>query len=146
MNKLFAIAFGIFLLTGCGSTQIISKPEFYTITPYDPPKVEPTVQHPVIWHVITAANADQVIKDLESQEGTVVLFAVTPDTYSNLSLNDADLRRFIQEQGKVIVGMDQYYRKESIAQKPDASKGTVSSPTTATPAPKKSGLAKLKFW
>lgn len=52
---------------------------------------------PTKWIVITADNVDELVT------GNVVVFGVTPDDYEDLSLNLAELKRYILSQQEIIV-------------------------------------------
>lgn len=61
------------------------------------------------FRVINRDNLDQFLTELEKQQGSaqVVFIAITTKDYENLSLNFADLRRYIEQQRAVIA----YYRQ-----------------------------------
>ena len=69
----------------------------------------PAVQQPVNWIVITKDNAAEKIAELERSQGVVALFALTPQGYQNLSINVAELRRYIQQQNAVLAAVREYY-------------------------------------
>lgn len=78
--------------------------------------VEPTVIHPTLpdqlqmrevkWTVFNREKLEQLLADFPNQE--IVLFALSAKGYENLSLNMAEVIRYLKEQKGVII----YYREE----------------------------------
>ena len=62
----------------------------------------------VEFFVVTEKNLDEQIKKLEKlQDGTYVLFGLTPQDYENMAYNLQELRRYIRQQKEIII----YYRQ-----------------------------------
>jgi len=102
------------LLAACGRNEkIIEKPVPIEKTELIVPDVRPVEQYDFEWIVVTQQNFAEVVKNLESKGQTVVLFAVTPQGYQNLSMNIAELRSFIVQQQSVIVSYKTYYGKKN---------------------------------
>lgn len=98
------------LLAGCQSTpKILSNPILQDRPAFVPPDTAPANQAPVNWIVMTKDNAAQKIAELEKKQGVVAVFALTPQGYQNLSLNVAELRRYIQQQNATIAAVREYY-------------------------------------
>lgn len=111
MKKLLLLI-AIFSLSGCGTLQsIITKPEVTDRPKIFLPEPMPAQQLPIEWTIITKENFDAKVKEIEKNGGTVVLFAITPEGYQNLSLNVAELRRYIQQQDAIIVALKKYYER-----------------------------------
>lgn len=98
------------LLAGCGSgtstINVMAKPIDIDIArTADPRAVE---MHTITFKVINKDNIDSFIQTLSKAQGTSnpVFIAITTKDYENLSLNLADLRRYIEDQRAVII----YYR------------------------------------
>ena len=117
MKYLVVILF--LFLAGCGHNIAVPTPELYERPVYQPIKITPVTQKPVEWIVVTKKNIDQVIKDAVNSEGSVVLFALTPQGYENLANNDTNLRTFILQQTEVVAGYKEYYEKPLIPPNPD---------------------------
>ena len=93
------------LISACGHDKINIKA--------DP--VEPVVIHPPVpdqlqlrevkWTVFNRAKLEQLLADYPNQE--IVLFALSAKGYENLSLNVAEILRYLKEQKGVII----YYRE-----------------------------------
>ena len=113
MNRLLLCA--TLLLAGCGGVapKIVEKPILVDRPELIVPEIQPAEQYNFEWIVITKENFAEVAKDLESKGQTIVLFAVTPQGYQNLSVNIAELRRFITQQQSVIVSYKTYYGKKT---------------------------------
>jgi PBP1b-binding outer membrane lipoprotein LpoB len=108
-SKIAAVLCTAFLLTGCASSpKIIDKPILYDRPELILPRVQPVTQTKVEWTVITSSNANEKLAMLKSKEN-VTYFAVTSQGYQNLSLNVADLRRYIEQQNAVVAAYQAYY-------------------------------------
>ena len=104
--KIFLIISTLFLLSGCAGVKVIDMQS----TP-----VEQTVIHPnlpaqlsmrkVDWTVFNRAKIEKLLADYPDQE--IVLFALSAKGYENLSLNVAEIIRYVKEQKNVII----YYRE-----------------------------------
>lgn len=106
--KCFAILSSLLLLSACNTTQ-----KTITQTKYIKRSV-PIQAHPrrvnmknVKFYVVTESNLDQFLKRFRRANGEVVFVAVSIKDYENLSLNIADLRRYIKQQREIVV----YYEK-----------------------------------
>jgi hypothetical protein len=100
---------GLFL-TGCNETvKVLDKPVLVERAELILPTTPPAVQLEMKWTVITPENFLQKIKELEGKD--VVYYALTAEGYQNLSMNIAELRKYIQNQNAVIAAYKEYYRK-----------------------------------
>jgi len=110
LNKIIVSLSAFLLLSGCASTKpkvidtpiLIDRPELIL------PKVQPANQSSMEWVVITASNAEEKLEMLKSKDN-VVFFALTAQGYQNLSMNVAELRRYIEQQNAVIAAYQAYY-------------------------------------
>lgn len=59
--------------------------------------------HGVKFFTVTKENLDDFLKEWEEQNGNLVFFAISVPHYENMSLNVAELRRYIDQQRAVIV-------------------------------------------
>jgi uncharacterized lipoprotein YajG len=111
MKKLFLIPI-VFGLAACATTdgpKVFVSPEMVDRPKITLPEVPPALQTNLEWHIITRDNVDQKLKEIEQKQGTVTLFALTSQGYQNLSMNVAELRRYIQQQNATIAALRQYY-------------------------------------
>jgi uncharacterized lipoprotein YajG len=110
LNKIIVCASAFLLLTGCASTKpkIIEAPVLVDRPELILPKVQPVNQASMEWVIITASNAEEKLEMLKSKDN-VTYFALTPQGYQNLSMNVAELRRYIEQQNAVIAAYQAYY-------------------------------------
>lgn len=109
MKKLVVLTFFAAMLAGCATTKTVSTPVLQSRPVFVPPSLASAKQGPVNWIVLNKENAAEKLAELEKTQGIVAVFAVTPKGYENLSLNSAELRRYIKQQKAIIVAMRQYY-------------------------------------
>ena len=106
------------LLGGCSLLQpqplpapepiIKTVTEYKTLEIYQPPLPKAIDLQDVEFFVVTEKNLDEQIKKLEKmQDGTYVLFGMTPQDYENMAYNLQELRRYIRQQKEIII----YYRQ-----------------------------------
>lgn len=98
----------LIMLTACSGTDpitVTAKPiEIDVARAADPAPVQ---MLPVHFRVVTAETIDAFLQEMRKLQGnTPVFIAITTKEYENLSLNLADLKRYISQQQAVIV----YYR------------------------------------
>jgi len=65
--------------------------------------------HRVKFYAVTPENMEEFLERFEEESGTTVFFAMSVPDYENMSLNVAELRRYINQQKALIV-----YYEESI--------------------------------
>jgi len=109
-----------FLLSGCSLLQFGQEPlpapepiiktvtEYKTLEIYQPPLPKAISMQDVEFFVVTEKNLEEQVEKLEKmQDGTYVLFGLTPQDYENMAYNLQELRRYIRQQKEIIV----YYRQ-----------------------------------
>jgi len=94
-------------LSGCFGT----KPVDIKADPVQPVVIHPPIpdqlqMREVKWTVFNRAKIEKLLADYPNQE--IVLFALSAKGYENLSLNMAEVIRYLKEQKGVII----YYREE----------------------------------
>ena len=65
--------------------------------------------HRVKFYAVTPENMEEFLERFEEESGTTVFFAMSVPDYENMSMNVAELRRYINQQKALIV-----YYEESI--------------------------------
>jgi hypothetical protein len=128
MNKLI-IALLILTMTGC---SVFRKPEEVVVTntvikaPDIPlqPSPRPINMIDIKWYTVTTDNIDEFEKNFENDNGDLVFFAISVPHYQNLSLNLAEIRRYIEQQQSIII-----YYENQITQ----SRESINTPTEETP-------------
>ena len=74
----------------------------------------------VDWYVVTERNMEEFLEKFEKDNGDIVFMAISVRGYENISLNLADLRRYILQQKEIIV-----YYEDSVKPKEDNQKEIV---------------------
>ena len=131
MNKLI-IALLVLTMTGC---SVFRKPEEVVVTntvikaPDIPlqPQPRPINMIDIKWYTVTTDNIDEFEKNFENDNGDLVFFAISVPHYQNLSLNLAEIRRYIEQQQSIII-----YYENQITQ----SRESINTPTEETPQEK----------
>tara|TARA_Y100000389_G_scaffold129029_1_gene126467 strand:+ start:850 stop:1284 length:435 start_codon:yes stop_codon:yes gene_type:complete len=106
------------LLGGCSLLQpqplpvpepiIKTVTEYKSLEIYQPPLPKAIDLQDVEFFVVTEKNFDEQVSKLEKlQDGTYVLFGLTPQDYENMAYNLQELRRYIRQQKEIII----YYRQ-----------------------------------
>lgn len=54
-------------------------------------------------YVVNEDNLEDFLKEFEAENGNVAFVAFSVKDYENLALNIAELRRFIKQQGEIII-------------------------------------------
>ena len=125
MNKLI-ITLLILTMAGCSTFR---KPEEVVVTntvikaPNIPlqPQPRPINMVDIKWYTVTTDNIDEFEKNFENDNGDLVFFAISVPHYQNLSLNLAEIRRYIEQQQSIII----YYETQI-----SKSKESINNPTT----------------
>ena len=88
---------------------------------YHPPLPSKVRTKPVEWKVLTPAIMDEYLSDLEKGEApTNVYYGVSPTGYENLSLNMAEIKRYIKQ----VLSIVNYYKElDSDKEEEDQSSG-----------------------
>jgi hypothetical protein len=128
VNKLI-IALLVLTMTGC---SVFRKPEEVVVTntvikaPDIPlqPQPRPINMIDIKWYTVTTDNIDEFEKNFENDNGDLVFFAISVPHYQNLSLNLAEIRRYLEQQQSIII-----YYENQITQ----SRESINTPTEKTP-------------
>jgi hypothetical protein len=108
----------LLLSTGC---SLLSKPEEVVVTrtviqaPNIPlqPQPRPINMVDIKWYTVTTDNIDEFEKNFENDNGDLVFFAISVPHYQNLSLNLAEIRRYLEQQQAIIVYYEDQITKSS---------------------------------
>ena len=65
------------------------------------------------WYTVTTDNIDEFEKNFENDNGDLVFFAISVPHYQNLSLNLAEIRRYLEQQQAIIVYYEDQITKSS---------------------------------
>ena len=105
----------ITFLTSCSRVQKIEtvKTEVKR-APLNLDRPEPIAMDELNWIIINSENAEEVFAKLKEQGTDPVLFGLTDDEYEDLSMNFAQIRNYIIQQGFVIDKYKEYYESEEV--------------------------------
>ena len=106
------------LTTGC---SLLSRPEERVITrtvvqaPNIPLQPSPRSVNmiDIKWYTVTTDNIDEFEKNFENDNGDLVFFAISVPHYQNLSLNLAEIRRYLEQQQSIILYYEEQITKSS---------------------------------
>lgn len=70
-------------------------------------------------YVVTKENIDQFEQDFAKKNGSLVYIAISIKDYENLSLNFAELRRYIEQQQQIIVYYEEAVKPEEKTKEPE---------------------------
>ena len=92
-------------MVACGTVdpQVIVKTEYVEKKIPIQPHPKGVTMHPVYFYAVNQENLEEFLSRFEKENGDVVFFAISVPHYENLSLNMADLRRYIGQQKSLIV-------------------------------------------
>lgn len=129
INCLMILLLTPLLLLSSGCSFIPTpEPKVVTVTEVIAPKIaivqqpKPVQLNKMKWYVVTEENLEQFITEFKDKNGELVFIAISVKDYENLSLNTAELRRYINQQKEIIIYYEDSIRKteETVA---EASKG-----------------------
>ena len=72
------------------------------------------------WYTVTTDNIDEFEQNFENDNGDLVFFAISVPHYQNLSLNLAEIRRYLEQQQAIII----YYETQITQSKESINKPT----------------------
>ena len=124
-------------LVGCAAVEpkVIVKTDYVVkkIPLQERPK--PINLHRVKFYAVTPENIDEFLQKFEEESGSQVFFALSVPDYENMSLNVAELKRFINQQKSLIL-----YYEDSIINIEDGM------PQDTEEVVEEGTLSKLKIW
>ena len=99
----------IWLGSSCSLLNRQPEEKIVTVTKIIQPII-PVVERPkqldlsdVDWYVVTERNMEEFLGKFEKDNGDIVFMAISVRGYENISLNLADLRRYILQQKEIII-------------------------------------------
>ena len=101
----------ISLNSGCASVEptVVVKTDYVVKDIPIQSQPKPLTLHRVKFYAVTHENMEDFLQRFEEESGTTVFFALSVPDYENMSMNVAELRRYIDQQKALIV-----YYEESI--------------------------------
>ena len=108
------------LLTLMGCSSLRQEPQIVTVTNTVKTTV-PIVARPkgaqindIKIYVVTAENYDEFVEKFTAKNGELAYIAISVKDYENLSLNFAELKRFIEQQKQIIVYYEEAVKPEAV--------------------------------
>lgn len=83
--------------------RVIVKTEYVTPNIQVKPRPDPVNLYDVKFYAVTEQNLPSFLSQFEKENGDVAFFAISVTDYERLSLNVAELRRYIEQQKALIV-------------------------------------------
>ena len=65
-------------------------------------------------YVVTEENYEEFVKEFQAKNGKTAWIAISVKDYENLSLNFAELRRYIEQQKEIIVYYEEAVKPEEV--------------------------------
>ena len=93
--------------------QVIVKTDYVEKEIPLQPRPKGLTMNPVYFYAVTPENLDEFLERFERENGDIVFFAISVPHYENLSLNMADLKRYIGQQKSLIVYYEDSIRRQS---------------------------------
>lgn len=116
-GMIWSLLLAAVLISGCST--FIPEPKVVTVTEVVNRTI-PTVPHPkqvqlndVKIYVVSKENYEEFVTEFESKNGADAYIAISVKDYENLSLNFAELRRYIEQQKQIIL-----YYEEAVTEEP----------------------------
>ena len=113
-TKFLMILSSLLVLSACSRPQptTVTKTEYVEQNIPIQSRPGPVQLNDVDFFVVTADNLDEFLAENTKSQGSVVFIAMTIRGYENLSLNTAELRRYIEQQQSIIV----YYERQLVSE------------------------------
>lgn len=108
MKKYLLSLFLLLTITACSLERMIQTPVINNRTVPIFVEPEPIEQMPVEWTVITESNIQNKLDESKKNEISFVYVALTPEGYTNLSINVAEMRRYISQLKAMISAYKDY--------------------------------------
>ncbi len=100
----------VLLISGCSTFRKEPEPEIVTITKVVERNIplqaspRPMNMQNVNWHVVTEENFEEFLNNYKKENGSAwVFYAVSVRGYEGLTLNMADIKRYIEQQKTIII-------------------------------------------
>jgi len=130
-GMIWSLLLATVLISGCST--FAPEPKVVTVTEVVD-RIVPTVPHPkqvqlndVKIYVVSKENYEEFVTEFEKKNGGDAYIAISVKDYENLSLNFAELRRYIEQQKQIILYYEEAVKPtEERENEDDKSDGEVS--------------------
>lgn len=113
MKKIISVLIFSLIISGCvpvkKEIEILNKP--IDIPALDISSPEPVKMNPIVWKVITENNYKDVFDKKNNSNESIFFVALDEKNFKSLSLNNANILKFIRDQKAVIFAYKKYYEK-----------------------------------
>ena len=89
-------------LSACSSQQPVTSVVVQKDTPVVVPDAQPLNLMPLKWQAYTLPDLQKLVAQLEQSHQNTVLLSLDTENYNNLSVNFAEVNRYINEQKAII--------------------------------------------
>ena len=117
------LSLSLILMLSAGCSLLRPEPQIQVVTNTVKTTV-PIVAHPkkvqlndVKIYVVSKENYEEFVKEFEAKNGADAYIAISVKDYENLSLNFAELRRYIEQQKQIILYYEDAVKPEEKSNK-----------------------------
>lgn len=113
ISKKILLVSSLFLLTACSAQEkVIVQTEIIKADIPIQSRPKPVSLSNIKFYVVTKDNINDFLKTFEKENNEIVFYSISVKDYEKVSLNIAELRRFIVQQDKLILYYEKAIKKE----------------------------------
>lgn len=113
ISKKILLLSSISLLSACASQEkVVVQTEIIKADIPTQARPKPVSLSNVKFYVVTKENLNDFLKVFEKENNDIVFYSISVKDYEKMSLNIAELRRYIIQQDKIIVYYEKAVKKE----------------------------------
>lgn len=113
ISKKILLLGSISLLSACASQEkVVVQTEIIKADIPTQARPKPVSLNNVKFYVVTKENLNDFLKVFEKENNDIVFYSISVKDYEKMSLNIAELRRYIIQQDKIIVYYEKAVKKE----------------------------------
>jgi hypothetical protein len=113
ISKKILLLSSISLLSACASQEkVVVQTEIIKADIPTQARPKPVSLSNVKFYVVTKENLSDFLKVFEKENNDIVFYSISVKDYEKMSLNIAELRRYIIQQDKIIVYYEKAVKKE----------------------------------
>lgn len=113
ISKKILLLSSVSLLSACASQEkVVVQTEIIKADIPTQARPKPVSLSNVKFYVVTKENLSDFLKVFEKENNDIVFYSISVKDYEKMSLNIAELRRYIIQQDKIIVYYEKAVKKE----------------------------------
>ena len=113
ISKKILLIGSLTLLSACASQEkIVEQTEIIKADIPTQARPKPVSLSNIKFYVVTKENLNDFLKVFEKENNDIVFYSISVKDYEKMSLNIAELRRYIIQQDKIIVYYEKAVKKE----------------------------------